>query len=218
MADRTCLGCGVEIIPGPRERNKRKWCSDACRVRSSYPIRPSRARVPVSNVYYGVCCICGRLHIRRRKNRPGELAVCRDATCVRAKDATNTRDWFRRYRAKTGKSYSTERYSEQRAARRAAAPSWRETNPAAAKAADMVRKERIDAARVQSLNPRTVFFRDGWVCQLCEGLVDESVLWPDPMSKSLDHVVPISLGGEHSMANTQLAHLRCNILKSNRAA
>jgi 5-methylcytosine-specific restriction endonuclease McrA len=30
---------------------------------------------------------------------------------------------------------------------------------------------------------------------------------------SLDHVIPISAGGEHSKANTQLAHLGCNAKK-----
>ena len=29
---RTCVGCGAVIIPGPRERNKRKWCSGRCRL------------------------------------------------------------------------------------------------------------------------------------------------------------------------------------------
>jgi 5-methylcytosine-specific restriction endonuclease McrA len=30
---------------------------------------------------------------------------------------------------------------------------------------------------------------------------------------SLDHVIPLSLGGDHSMANTQAAHLDCNTRK-----
>lgn len=35
------------------------------------------------------------------------------------------------------------------------------------------------------------------------------------MSASLDHILPLSLGGAHSMANVQLAHLSCNHTKSN---
>jgi len=38
------------------------------------------------------------------------------------------------------------------------------------------------------------------------------------MSVSLDHIVPVSLGGMHSMANVQCAHLFCNLSKNNRVA
>lgn len=34
MPERTCQGCDTPIIPGPRERRKRKWCSESCRVRT----------------------------------------------------------------------------------------------------------------------------------------------------------------------------------------
>jgi 5-methylcytosine-specific restriction endonuclease McrA len=38
------------------------------------------------------------------------------------------------------------------------------------------------------------------------------------MGPSLDHIVPVSLGGTHTWANVQLAHLRCNVSKGNRPA
>ncbi|MSS84495.1 HNH endonuclease [Actinomycetaceae bacterium WB03_NA08] len=61
-----------------------------------------------------------------------------------------------------------------------------------------------------------VFERDGWICQLCGGPVDPELKRPDVMSASLDHVVPLSLGGDHSMENSQLAHLSCNSAKGSR--
>jgi 5-methylcytosine-specific restriction endonuclease McrA len=61
-----------------------------------------------------------------------------------------------------------------------------------------------------------VFERDQWRCGICGQKVDRLLKWPDPMSATLDHVVPISLGGEHSAANTRLAHARCNIRRNNR--
>jgi 5-methylcytosine-specific restriction endonuclease McrA len=63
------------------------------------------------------------------------------------------------------------------------------------------------------INSRTVFARDGWVCQLCQRPVDEGLSWPHTESASLDHVVPLSRGGDHVRANVQLAHLGCNIAK-----
>ncbi|QDH93339.1 HNH endonuclease [Gordonia phage Thimann] len=61
-----------------------------------------------------------------------------------------------------------------------------------------------------------VYERDGWECGICHTPVDHDLEYPHPESASLDHIHPMSLGGAHSYANTQLAHLRCNIVKANR--
>lgn len=58
--------------------------------------------------------------------------------------------------------------------------------------------------------------RDGDSCYVCKELIDFSLKHPDPMSKSLEHVIPISRGGEHSYANTAISHLVCNMRKGNR--
>ena len=64
--------------------------------------------------------------------------------------------------------------------------------------------------------------RDRYRCQLCGRKVDMTRRTTrskhDPLSPSVDHIVPLSEGGEHTMANTQLAHLGCNMAKGNRPA
>ena len=60
-----------------------------------------------------------------------------------------------------------------------------------------------------------VFERDDWLCGLCGEPVDKDLAWPDPMSASLDHIIPLSRGGAHTLDNVQLAHLACNIRKNN---
>lgn len=60
--------------------------------------------------------------------------------------------------------------------------------------------------------------RDGWRCGICGGDVDPTLEFPHPWSRSTDHVVPLSKGGAHPEANVQLAHLRCNMLKSDKVA
>ena len=60
-----------------------------------------------------------------------------------------------------------------------------------------------------------VFERDDWLCGLCGEPVDKDLSWPDPMSASLDHIIPLSRGGAHTLDNVQLAHLVCNIRKNN---
>lgn len=60
--------------------------------------------------------------------------------------------------------------------------------------------------------------RDERICQICGSLIPLDAAWPDPLSPSIDHIVPISKGGTHTFGNVQSAHLRCNMLKGDRTA
>ena len=70
-------------------------------------------------------------------------------------------------------------------------------------------------AQVEPVNVLEIYERDRWRCGLCSKHVDKLLKYPHPKSASLDHVVPLSLHGAHGKANVQLAHLCCNIAKSN---
>lgn len=63
-----------------------------------------------------------------------------------------------------------------------------------------------------------LYDRDYGICQLCNCLVEPRGDFKpyDPEQPSVDHIVPLSLGGTHSLDNLQLAHLRCNLSKGNR--
>lgn len=61
-----------------------------------------------------------------------------------------------------------------------------------------------------------IFERDGWICQLCGKPVDKNARWPEPHMPSIDHIIPLSLGGPHLRTNIQCAHLTCNMSKGNR--
>lgn len=55
------------------------------------------------------------------------------------------------------------------------------------------------------------------VCGICGQPVDKSLPYPDPMSATVDHIIPINRGGHPAdLANLQLSHLRCNRAKSDR--
>lgn len=58
--------------------------------------------------------------------------------------------------------------------------------------------------------------RDGFSCGICHKKVNMNLKHPNPMSKSYDHIVPLSKNGEHSNRNIQLTHLHCNLSKNNK--
>jgi hypothetical protein len=76
------------------------------------------------------------------------------------------------------------------------------------------RAREVNAPGDHNVDGRAVHARDGWVCQLCGEEIDREAVAPAPWSPSIDHVMPLSRGGEHSMANVQSAHYWCNSVKS----
>lgn len=87
---------------------------------------------------------------------------------------------------------------------------------ASATAARHARRMRVEVATVEHFDPHEIYERDGWVCRLCGEPVNPAATWPDPLSASLDHVMPIIAGGAHSRANSQTAHWICNVRKGAR--
>lgn len=55
--------------------------------------------------------------------------------------------------------------------------------------------------------------RDGATCTYCGEHIDIDLPWPEPLSVSVDHTTPLSRGGTHTMGNTTVMHLRCNLRK-----
>jgi 5-methylcytosine-specific restriction endonuclease McrA len=51
---------------------------------------------------------------------------------------------------------------------------------------------------------------------LCFGQVSRNAEPNDPLEPTLDHIIPISKGGEHSYKNVQCAHRQCNVTKNNK--
>lgn len=95
---------------------------------------------------------------------------------------------------------------------------WKQANPDKHRETERRRAALKRGSQVEKVDYRAICERDGWACQLCGEPVDATLRHPDPMSGSIDHIVPIIGGGAHSYANTQLAHLRCNISKGARHA
>ncbi len=68
-----------------------------------------------------------------------------------------------------------------------------------------------------SVDPIKVFDRDGWRCQLCKCKTPKAKRGSyDADAPELDHIIPLSKGGDHSYLNTQCACRACNAAKSNK--
>jgi 5-methylcytosine-specific restriction endonuclease McrA len=81
-----------------------------------------------------------------------------------------------------------------------------------------IKRERDKAyhnARTPSFKRRIFFASDG-ACGICNQPIDLRLKWPDPMSYSIDHIVPRSLGGSHAANNLRAAHNKCNASRGNR--
>ena len=56
------------------------------------------------------------------------------------------------------------------------------------------------------------------ICGICGDDIALSLRWPDAMSLSIDHIIPLARGGTNEDHNLQPAHLRCNFRKGARLA
>lgn len=86
-------------------------------------------------------------------------------------------------------------------------PAWNERRR---KNYEKRRARKISNGPIDDFTNLEIFERDEWKCGICGGRVDKDLKWPDPMSPSLDHIVPLSKDGTHTKANVQCSHLRCN--------
>jgi 5-methylcytosine-specific restriction endonuclease McrA len=68
---------------------------------------------------------------------------------------------------------------------------------------------------VEVFDRAEIFERDNWTCYLCGEATDHAGGPFDPRYPTVDHVKPLSQGGEHSKANARTACFACNSARLN---
>lgn len=205
---RNCINCGSDFIPKVKDRST--YCSRECGFlfmhREAWRIAFESGRLEHFNRQCATCDVryysqrdgvsycserCRHIGTYPRKSPiPTACIVC--SRSIAQKDMGSPRV-----------------YCSKRCIRKAN----RKTRNIQRHIVERRRRSRLKAAKVGTVSPYRVFARDEWVCWICRDAIVRDAVYPDPLSPSVDHVIPVSKGGEHSMANVRAAHLICNSLK-----
>jgi len=189
-----CTVCGAPFVQAPIGR-PRLYCS-----------RPCKESTPTA-----------------RKAKLARGARYRDREDRREAARTRTAEW-RVANPERLKAINRANYERNHARRLAEAASYRDANrerlreaarvygkahPDIVWRSDANRRARERRAFVEVVDRWVLYQRDKGICGLCGGRVKRE-------DASVDHIIPLSMGGAHSYANTQIAHLSCNLKRGNR--
>lgn len=94
---------------------------------------------------------------------------------------------------------------------------WRQTHPVAVRMRKSKRRALIRNASVGHVDLHLLWIRQCGICAICRIPIDPTLAWPRPQSRSVDHIVPLALGGTHEQSNLQWTHLVCNLKKGAQA-
>lgn len=76
--------------------------------------------------------------------------------------------------------------------------------------AKLNRDKRIRKNLKDHIVSKRVFMRDGLRCKICGKKLRMDKQVPHPLAPTIDHIIPLSKGGEHSYLNVRSAHFQCN--------
>jgi 5-methylcytosine-specific restriction endonuclease McrA len=211
-----CNECGATFCGKQNER----YCSSGCRAKAR-SAQSAKQRAAKRTEFRANCANCGGVFSSvdaYAGNRKYCGERCFMAQRLRAKKA---REESAEYKAAQAAYRKTARYKSREAERRnrpeakAKTAAYRKTAASRAVQSASHAKRRMVEAVGEKFDPLAIFERDGWRCQIC-GV-------STPLSRrgtrhanapELDHVVPLSRGGAHTVANVQCACRECNRRKS----
>lgn len=210
--ERICENCGETFRRRADKHNAARFCSRKCGYTSLAVtrelIKKAKALTVKFSVIRCVCRICGcrfnsksivasycSSECRHRAQWERRGVDASDKTCV----------WCSKTFVVTyGRAHAV--YCSDECVRLAARKS------PSARAAKAKRKAMArGSGDNDNVDPIEVFNRDGWRCQLCGVKTPKRLRGTyDPRAPELDHIMPISLGGAHTYANTQCSCRKCN--------
>jgi hypothetical protein len=206
-----CGQCGTEFSVVIGQHARRRYCSDACKQKAHREFKslrfpegytpPCRVK-PRQPKPCGYCTqittrprYCSvRCSILARDRRNGVVEfVPRPMQCPECSRSFQTRGMDQRYCTEACRKRVADRKRNH------------------------IRRVRTKVDATEVFDPLEVLARDGWRCHLCGVRTPKSKRGTHhDRAPELDHIVPLSAGGEHSRLNTACACRRCNIAKSDK--
>jgi len=71
-------------------------------------------------------------------------------------------------------------------------------------------RARKHKVRYEKIDKNLVYDRDGWKCYICGIFISPSPGYDLPYNATLDHVIPMSKGGDHTYDNVRACCYSCN--------
>jgi hypothetical protein len=225
VRDRTCEACGA-VFSG----RKRRFCYDCLVEHRQDPVLYARQYGALYRV--DITCIdCGK--VVRAYSRTTRCRVCtekRRQAGMLCKECRKCGALF----VPRGKGFGRRTFCSDACATRVCPECGKEffdragQRCSAACIKERELRQNREASRRRSIRRRgaikgpyhdlEIFDRDGWRCQICKGLTRPWHRVPHPLAPTIDHIVPVSKGGDDVATNVQCAHFRCNTRKQAGAA
>lgn len=202
----TCTGCGLAFTRSRQHRRGSATCSTRC---TEWIGRIGTTEL----VPWRSCVVCGSPFVNQR---PALLcsSECRMAQARSEAARYYTPTPVRRYECIVCQETFERAGRHGKPQTCSAACQRRLPSAIEGKANRRARRRALKrTATVEIVYRRVVYDRDGWTCQLCTKPLRRDVRAPHPLSATLDHIVPLASGGDHSYRNIQAAHFICNSRK-----
>lgn len=234
VGGRSCEWCGKSL---EGYRADATVCSNTC-----YEARRSRRRTEMKKSLRSPdCVVCGNVipdtrradaetcsipcnDKRKSLRRRAKFRQVKGSECLECGNAiplsvsANVLYCSDKCRLARKQRYDSQWAADNRDKVRAYVRKWAKENPDVMSAHRHKRRALMREAYVEDVVASEIFKRDEWVCGICGEDIDSGLEWPDPMSVTLDHIVPLAAGGKHERANCQAAHYSCNSRKGARIA
>lgn len=213
--ERVCEWCSKSFFP--KQAAYSRFCSRECSFAKQKAEAKGRAPKPPSGsckVFFPSCAYCEQIYTARVPN----ARYCTNECGTKAYEAKALEQRKAAHPGKIectcrecGKGFIAEYGNKRRAfcsddcSKRSVKRIWRKKERA-----------RLRLAHVEAVDPTEVFDRDKWRCQECGVRTPRKLRGTyDDRAPELDHIIPLSQGGEHSYRNTQCLCRACNGMKSN---
>jgi hypothetical protein len=216
---RACEQCG-DIVDG---HGAKKFCSRECYLQAT---REKRQPAPV------IGCRAGDHSACKLDNRHGACSECGKTVRLSRSSASPDRRRCRECRERNPRRQPATfvpqdltcptcegEFTQKRVGQKYCCVEHRPPRPGmrtAGRVAASRRRRLRHATGWDGVTDAEIFERDRWKCGICGKRIGRSFKAPHPRSKSVDHVIPLSEGGDDTAANKRAAHLGCNLSRGNR--